>query len=72
MAAIVIGERCVFGIQDPKKIIGAPEGRQRLRLRSNGFARLFVKTDDGIREFCLEDGGDHWRVGFETGRNKTA
>lgn len=61
----------VFGVQPIKPIIGAPEGRQRLKLRNTAAARLFIKTPDGIRCWVLEDGGDHWIVSprLEQGRN---
>ncbi len=40
-------------------------------MRSRAPAKLFVKTDDGLRCFLLEDRGDHWfcRTDFEQGRN---
>lgn len=70
---IYTGMKVVYGVCEPKPIVGAPDGRQRLRMRSNGVARLFVKTPDGIRTFFLEDRGDTWFVNprLEKGRTKT-
>lgn len=59
----------VWAIQNPKPILGAPEGKQRLRMRHRCEARLFVKTADGIRCFVLQDCGDHWEPWIEVGRN---
>lgn len=63
--------KIIFGVREPKPIVGAPEGRQRIRMRNKSFAKLFVKTSNGIRCFILQDGGDHWFVTpeLEQGRN---
>jgi hypothetical protein len=66
------GVKIVHGVREPKPIIGAPEGRQRLRMRSDSIAKLFVKTSDGIRQFVLEDCGQTWRACFEQARNLRA
>jgi hypothetical protein len=52
-------------------IFGAPEGKQRLRMRNKHFAKLFIKTPNGIRCFILEDCGDRWFCNpkLEQGRN---
>lgn len=54
-----------------KPIRNAPEGRQRIRLRNNKCAELFVKTPEGIRRFVLENKEDCWWVNpkLEQGRN---
>lgn len=68
-----IGIKVVFCVPKViKPIVGAPEGRQRLRLRECKSGRLFVKTKTGIREFILEDMGDYWFVNphLEQGRNE--
>jgi hypothetical protein len=63
------GINVVYGIREPKLIVGAPEGRQRLRMRNNSPAKLFVRTADGIRQFVLQDLGDRWFCYCEQGRN---
>ena len=70
-APVYIGIKIVFGVRPPKPIAGAPDGKQRLRLRNNCAASLFVKTSEGIRHFKLEDLGDHWfcNQNLEQGRN---
>lgn len=71
MAIIQKGIKVDSGVREPKPIVGAPEGRQRLRMRNTSAARLFVKTSDGTRCFILLDDGDTWRVDekMEQGRN---
>lgn len=65
------GFKIVFGVREPKPIIGAPAGRQRLRMRNTSTARLFVKSETGIRSFALIDMGHHWYCDpkLEQGRN---
>lgn len=70
MSTIILrGTNIVFGVRDPKPVVGAPEGRQRIRMRLKDAARLFVKTADGLRGFYLSDEGDSWSVRSEFGRN---
>lgn len=66
------GIKVVWGVREPKPIVGAPEGRQRLRMRNTSFVKLFVKSATGIRCFGLIDEGDTWRVDpkLEQGRNE--
>ena len=52
--------RVIIGVREPKPIVGAPPGRQRLRMRYNRAVELFVKSAEGIRRFILEDRNDHW------------
>lgn len=56
------GRKFVFGIQPMKPIVGAPEGRQRVRMRNTRVAWLHVRTADGFQHFLLEDLGDVWRA----------
>ena len=65
MPVISRGIPIVFGVKNPKPIVGAPEGRQRLRMRNTQAAKLFVKTANGIRSFVLKEDGDHWAVALE-------
>jgi hypothetical protein len=55
-----IGIRVVFGVQPIKPIRGAPEGRQKLRMRNTAAAELFVKNGTAIYRFVLVDKGDYW------------
>ena len=67
---LVFGEtKIVWGVQPVRPIVGAPDGKQRIRLRPKSVATLFVKTADGIRQFYLEHDGENWRPGIERGRN---
>jgi hypothetical protein len=65
------GIQVVYGVKEPKPIVGAPPGRQRLCLRNNCAAELFVRTPDGIRLFILVERLDCWLVDLrlEHGRN---
>lgn len=69
---ISIGKKVILGVRDPKPIFGAPEGKQRLRMRNDRAANLFVRTANGIRHFILEDCGDRWFCNpkLEQGRNE--
>lgn len=60
MATPVLGMKVVWGVREPKPIFGAPEGQHRLRMNKSEFAKLFVRTANGIRQFGLEDCGDRW------------
>jgi len=50
----------IWGVKPNRPIRGAPTGRQRLQLRRDEAAKLFIRTASGIRCFVLEDRGDHW------------
>jgi hypothetical protein len=50
----------IFGIQEPKPLRNFPEGRIRLRLRNMDFAKAFVKTADGIREYIIGEHNGYW------------
>ena len=71
--AVVIGEpKAIFGTpSEVKPVKFLPPGKARLRLRPEDFARVFVKTDTGIRGFYLTDAGEHWLPVFEFGINQT-
>lgn len=65
------GIRPVLGIKPIKPIHNAPPGKQRLRMRNNSVAKLFVRTADSIRCFVLEDRDHYWSVNpnLEQGAN---
>ncbi len=63
----------VFGIPDEiKPLEGFPVGRVRLRLRPKEFAKAFVKTPTGIRQFLVEEKDGKWIPAYEQGCNETA
>jgi hypothetical protein len=67
---MLIGRKIAYGIpRIIKEISQAPPGRQRLRLRADKPAVLFVKDKTGIRAFQLEDRKYAWVPLFEMGRN---
>ena len=73
-ATVWYGVKIVFGVREPKPIVGAPAGKQRLRMRNGCSASLFIKTADGIRNFSLVDMGETWFCDptLEKGRNLRA
>lgn len=75
LVVIYTGFKVVFGIpKEIKPITNAPEGRQRFRFRSKQPARLYVKTQNGIKGFYIIDKEDHLEVGaiLMFGLNTTA
>jgi len=64
------GPKLVFGVPDRlQPIIPRLPGKMRIRLRNKDFAKVFFKTNEGIRCFCLEENGNHWTPIYEQGRN---
>ena len=71
MSAIIIGMTgAVWGVQKPKPLANFPKGKIRLRVRNTDFARAFVKTETGIRQFIVKDTGETWEPMLEQGRNE--
>jgi len=68
---ITISNPCVYGIQPVKPLIGFPEGKVKIRLRSNDFAKVFIKTQSGVRQFIPEEKDGAWHPRAELGRNQT-
>ena len=65
-----IGEPHVFGVQELKPLHGFPAGKVRVKLRNNDYAKFYVRTPDGIRQFVAKDCGDFWQCSHEQGRNE--
>jgi hypothetical protein len=67
------GVRVVWGIpMELKPVTGLsemPHFHFRLKLRPKAPASVYMRTEDGLREFILKDCGDHWEPAFEVGRN---
>ena len=70
MITVGIRKNAVYGVMPTKPLANFPAGRIRLRLRNTDFARVFVKTATGIRQFIVRDAGDTWEPLFEQGRNE--
>lgn len=68
---ITYGKPFVFGVQEPKKLRGFPEGRVRIRQRNDDFAQAFVKTPTGIRHFYVEEIDGFWQPTCEQALNDT-
>lgn len=57
----------VFGVCQPLPLRGFPQGRIRLRLRKDSFAKAFVKSPTGIRRFLIGQRGAFWVPMYEQG-----
>lgn len=72
MSARVICGNAVFGMTEPKPIIGLPPGKLRLRLRNNAFSVGYLRTDtETIRFVISRDADGNWIYDPKliTGRN---
>lgn len=70
MATIRIGPPVIFGAGEPKPLKGFPPGRAKIRIRNDDFVRVYIKSDDGIREFTVFEEDGHWVPAFEGGSNQ--
>lgn len=70
MAVTVFGE-IVFGDSNPKPLKGWPEGKIRLRIRSDDAVKAFVRTSDSIRWFYVKEENGYWVPSYEIGSNQT-
>jgi len=69
MSVIIIGELFVFGLAEVKPLKGFPEGRVRVKLRSDEFAVALVripKTQKTERHLLKEKDGE-WIPGGQIG-----
>ena len=66
------GHDVAFSLAKPLPLSGFPEGKIRLRIRPDEYVLARVKTEDGIREFYVEEKGGFWVPFKEVGRNMTA
>lgn len=63
-------ETHVFGVQELKPLRGFPTGKVRIKMRNTEYAKFYVKTPEGIRQFVAKDYGDYWECSHEQGRNE--
>jgi len=72
MSTTLNGKTVIWGVPERiGRIVTDIPGRIRLRLRNKEFAKVFIKSPDGIRKFFLtknEDGT--WSPTLEQGRNQ--
>jgi len=59
----------VFGMVDELPLVGFPEGKAKIKLRNDEFARVFIKTKSGIREFVIQEINNTWQPFAEIARN---
>ena len=67
----MIGKNHVFGITKPKPLKGFPDGKTRIRMRSNALSKVYVKTSDGVIVFTVIEKDGCWTPSHEMGRNQT-
>lgn len=59
----------VYGVHELMPLEGFPVGKIKIRLRHNDFAKVFVKTYNGIRAFYVKSDGCRWMPACEIARN---
>jgi hypothetical protein len=68
--AFTIGESLLFGyVENLPPILNLPIGKVRVRIRNDNYAKVYVRNDDGIREFRLKCNEDYCYVCCEQGVN---
>jgi len=67
--ATTIHYKVPFGVIKPLPMDGFPEGRVKIEIRPDEWVRIFIKTENGIREFTPKEEGGKWIPYFEKGRN---
>ena len=50
----------VFGVKKILPLRGFPEGKKRIVLRQNDFARIYVKTSSGIMCYHIKEENAAW------------
>jgi hypothetical protein len=73
MLKLVKCEDLPFGVREYKGLRGFPEGKTRVRMRAGQFAKVFVKTENGVREFTPTISADGYLVcdsNLEMGNNQ--
>jgi len=71
MAAIIGIPKAIFGSGSALPLSGFPEGKARIRVRPNAFARVFIRNKQGITEFIPVEKDGKWIPGYQQGQNLT-
>ena len=71
MAVKLFPKNLVYGTCEHKALVTDLEGRIRLKLRPDSFAKAYIKTNDQIGEYAILDMGDHWELGSLIAKNET-
>lgn len=61
----------VYGVVPELPLSGFPEGRIKIRMRPNNFARAHVFSKTGVREFFVRIVDGTWQPSVEIGSNQT-
>ena len=67
---VTYGKKIPFGLTVPLPLVGFPEGKARIRIRQDEFARVFIKTESETIGFYPTESDGAWVPGYESGRNK--
>jgi hypothetical protein len=70
MDNITIGFRGVVGVKPIKPLKPLPQGKIRIRMRSDEFATAYVRDASGIKQFALQDNGETWSLAFPMAENR--
>lgn len=68
MATTIYG-RIAFGNQQELPLEGFPSGRAKIKIRQDDFVRVYIKSDESIREFVVEEKDGKWVPAFQTQSN---
>lgn len=63
------GIEVVIGVQNPLPLSGFPFGKIKIKQRTGKAVKVYVKTKDSIRCFCVKKLQNLWCPAFEIGRN---
>jgi hypothetical protein len=59
----------VFGVCEKKPLLHFPPGKAKIRMRNTDFVQVFIRNENGIRQFLAKDCGDHWEPCYEQSTN---
>lgn len=59
----------LFGIADKLPLRGFPDGRIKIRIRTDSFVQAFIKTADGIEVYSVKEKDGYWEPCMKMGAN---
>jgi hypothetical protein len=62
--------KLVFGVVEPLPLVGFPDGRAKIEIRSGELVRVYIKTKTGIIAFYPTEKDGAWIPDCEIGRNE--
>lgn len=68
---IQLGRKIVFGVCELKPLRGFPEGKKRIRMRTNKVVKVFVRSGGVTSQFAVEQCDGYWQPACKLGQNAT-